>query len=133
MNSEQHMNGKVKILGKRVYPPKLEGCSCARKPSVEFLTFHTFVRKLAGKNYRQMYGKLKRDRAFPVTAAFLKFDQYNLLPSILAPLFIKFPEYIFQGNYLPSNSHTNTVNLKPTCRSTQIAARGAILRLADSV
>ena len=33
---------------------------------------------------------------------------------------------------MPSNSHTNTVNFGPTCRSTQNATRGAIfLRIAD--
>ena len=33
---------------------------------------------------------------------------------------------------MPSDSHTNTVNFRPICRSTQNAARGAIfLRIAD--
>ena len=82
MNSEQYNNSKVKILGK----------SCARKPSVVFLTFHTFACKLAGKNYWQMYGKLKCDLSF---LALLKFGQYNLLPSILTQLFISCSEFIF--------------------------------------
>ena len=41
---------------------KFERCSCARKRSVPFLTFHTFTCKLEGKNYRQMYGRLKLRR-----------------------------------------------------------------------
>ena len=33
---------------------------------------------------------------------------------------------------MPSDSHANTVNLRPICRSTQNAARGAIfLRIMD--
>ena len=32
----------------------------------------------------------------------------------------------FLRKYSPSDSHTNTVNFNPTCRSTQTAARGAI-------
>ena len=35
---------------------------------------------------------------------------------------------------MPSDSHTNTVNLRPICRSTRNTARAAIsLRIADSV
>ena len=35
---------------------------------------------------------------------------------------------------MPSDSHTNTVNLRPVCRSTKNATRGAIfLRIADSI
>ena len=79
-----------------------------------------------------MYGKWKRDWTFPRTVASLRFRQYNLLPSILALLFIDCSEFIFLGNCLPSNSRTNTVNLGPTCQSTQNATRGAIfLRIVD--
>ena len=55
-----------------------------------------------------------------------KFGQYNLFPTILT-LFINCSEFIFSGYYLPSDSHTKTVNLRPKCRSTQDAIRGAIL------
>ena len=66
------------------------------------------------------------------TAASLKFGEYNLLASISTPLLINCLEFILKGNYLPSDSHTNTVNLGSTCHSTQNAARGAIfLRIAD--
>ena len=47
-------------------------------------------------------------------------------------LFINCSEFIFYGNYLPTDSNTNTVNLGPTCRSTQNPTRGAIFsRIAD--
>ena len=59
MDSEQYMNSKVNILGKRVHSPNLRDVAVLKKPSVAYLTFHTFARKLAGKNYRQMYEKLK--------------------------------------------------------------------------
>ena len=75
----------------------------------------------------------KRDYMFSSTATSLKFGQFNLLPSILTLLFINCSEFIFSGNYLPSDSHTNTVDLGPTCRATQNATSGAIfLRIADS-
>ena len=37
------MNWKLLALGKGFQEKKLEGCSCARKRSVVFWTFHTFV------------------------------------------------------------------------------------------
>ena len=44
--SEQFMNWKLLALGKRFEERKLEGCSCARKRTVVFLTnrFHFAVR-----------------------------------------------------------------------------------------
>ena len=78
-----------------------------------------------------MYRKLKRDIMFSRTAASLKFGQYNLLPSILTLLIINCSEFIFYGNYLPSDSHTNTVNLRQTCQPTQNAMHGAIFLRID--
>ena len=53
MNSEQCMNSKIKIL---------EGYSCAKRPSLAILTFHTFACKLAGKKIlANVPGKLKHD------------------------------------------------------------------------
>ena len=48
-----------KDTGNKSVFTKFEEYSYAKKPSVAYSTFHTFVCKLAGKNYRQMYGKLK--------------------------------------------------------------------------
>ena len=59
MNSEQYTKSKVKIFGKKIIFTKFEGFGYARKRSVPFLTYHAFACKLAGKNYGQMYGKLK--------------------------------------------------------------------------
>ena len=58
MNSEQYMDSKVRIIGKRLYSPNLRDVAVLKKRSVVFLTFHIFACKLAGKNYRQMHGKL---------------------------------------------------------------------------
>ena len=41
----------------------------------------------------------------------LKLGHYNLLPSILSLLFINCLEFIFLGNYWPSDAHRNTVDL----------------------
>ena len=46
-------------MWKKIVFTKSEGCSYARKHSVAFLTFQSFACELAGKNYRQMYGKLR--------------------------------------------------------------------------
>ena len=65
-------------------------------------------------------------------ATSLKFGVYNLLPSIFTLLFIYCSEFIFKESYLPSDSHTNTVNLRPICWSSQNAMPGAIfLHIAD--
>ena len=80
---------------------------------------------MAGKVIHKCMENEKRDWDFSSTATFLKFGQYNLFPSILTLLFINCSEFIFEVNCLPSDSHTNTVNLGPTCRSTQNATRGA--------
>ncbi len=80
------MNFKVKILGKeKILFAKFEGCRRARKRSVTFLISHTFVYiffrmidAVRGKNYRQMYGKIKN-----VTERFLALRQ----PSNLATKF----------------------------------------------
>ena len=97
-----------------------------------YFIFHKCARKLAGKVIDKWMKNEKRDRAFSSTTAFLTFGQYNFFPSILTLLFIICSELIFEGNYLPSDSHANKVNLGPTCRSTQNATRGAIfLRIAD--
>ena len=41
-------------------------------------------------------------------------------------------EVIFEESYLPSDSRTNTVNLRPICQSTQNSMHGAIfLYIAD--
>ena len=63
-----------------------------------------------------MYGTLKmRLNVFSSTAGSHKCGRYNILPGILTMLFINCSQFIFLGNYLPSDadSHTNTVNSGP--------------------
>ena len=57
MNSEQYMNSKIKLLGKRVYSPNLKDVAVLESLQSCFLPFHTFACKLVRKNYRQIYGK----------------------------------------------------------------------------
>ena len=100
--------------------------------SVAFITFHTFACKLAGKIIDKCMENEKCDWTFSSTATSFKFCQYNILPIILTFLFINCSEFIFLRDYSPLNSHTNTVNLALTCRSTQNATLGAIfLRNVD--
>ena len=65
-------------------------------------------------------------KTFSSTATSLKFGEYNRLASIFTLLFIYCLEFIFKESFLPPDSYTNTVNLRPVGRSTQNATRGAI-------
>ena len=49
MNSEQYIKKQSKNTRQKSEFTKFEEFSCARKPSVAFLTFHAFACKLAGK------------------------------------------------------------------------------------
>ena len=96
------------------------------------LIFHTFVNSFFPPTCRQMYERLKCDWTLSSSATSLKIGKYTLLLSIFTLLFIYCSEFVFKESYLPSDSHTNTVNFRPICQSTQNAARGAIfLRIAD--
>ena len=58
---------------------------------------------------------------FLVQISSFKFSKQYLWPSTLRFPFINWSECIFKQMHLPTNSHTNTTTLKPSCPSTQNA------------
>ena len=70
---------------------KFEGCSCASKPSVAFLTFHTFACKLAGKIIDKWMENYKGTELFLAQVHPSNLVNIFVLPSILILLFINRP------------------------------------------
>ena len=58
MNSEQYMNSKVKILGKRLYSPNLRDVPVLESVQSRFKFSYIFL-QVNGGIYRQMYEKLR--------------------------------------------------------------------------
>ena len=72
MNFTQFLNSNVKIQGRTSYSPSLKDVAWLEDAQLIFIIFYTFVCKFGWadkrldavcgkkKNYRQMYGKLKK-------------------------------------------------------------------------
>ena len=60
------------------------------------------------------------------TATFLKFGPWNPLSSISTLPFIHCSEFHFKKNYLPSDSHTNTVVSGACCLPVKMASKSVI-------
>ena len=112
---------------------KFEGYSCAtwRKRSVTFYFFHTFVYNFFPILLANVW-KMKtwlETLSCTVTCTSLKFGEYNFSPSNFTLLSINCSNVSqnwirsLRWSAMPSDSHTNTVNLRPICWSTQNAVR----------
>ena len=93
LNFSQFVNPKVKILGRRVYSPRLKDVAVLEVAELILLIFHTFVcpfffARTASRhlstvpNSQTMYGKLEK-----LTGRFLASYPSNLVNAIFYPVF----------------------------------------------